>query len=143
MKTYKQFMTEALPALLAAPALAKTAGAIMTGAGAAGLLMKARRQGEGGRSKPVDYGQGGTAKPRTKNLQRPSGKMSAADAQRRQAAADRRAAARERAQERSSSPQVSEPKPQVQPKKDTGGQKVDPRLERAAGQVLDRIRKGQ
>ena len=139
MKTYKEFIAEALPALLAAPAVAKAAGAAMAGVGAAGLLMKSRRQG----SQPADYGQERSTTSRGKSIQRPSGKMGAADRQKRQAAADRRAAARERAQERSSSPQVSEPKPQVQPKKDTGGQKVDPRLERAAGQVLDRIRKGQ
>jgi hypothetical protein len=99
MKTYKQFMSEALP-LLAAPALAKTAGAIMTGAGAAGLLMKATKQGQGGRSQPTDYGQGGTAKPRTKNVQRPSGKMTAADAQKRQAALDRKAEAKLRVKDK-------------------------------------------
>ena len=140
MKTYKQFMSEALP-LLAVPALAKTAGAIMTGAGAAGLLMKATKQGQGGRSQPTDYGQGGTAKPRTKNVQRPSGKMTAADAQKRQAALDRKAEAKLRAQEGGSSSQVSEPKPTAKPK--SSGEKVDPRLERAAGQVLDNIRRGK
>jgi hypothetical protein len=137
MKTYKQFMTEALPALLAAPAVAKAAGAAMAGVGAAGLLMKSRRQG----SQPADYGQERSTTSRGKSTQRPSGKMGAADRQKRQAAADRRAAAKERAQERSSSSQVSEPKPTTKPK--PSGQKVDPRLERAAGQVLDRIRKGQ
>ena len=140
MKTYKQFMSEALP-LLAAPALAKTAGAIMTGAGAAGLLMNATKQGQGGRSQPTDYGQGGTATPRGKSVQRPSGKMTAADAQKRQAALDRKAEAKLRAQEGGSSPKVPEPKPT--PKSKTSGEKVDPRLERAAGQVLDNIRKGR
>ena len=75
MKTYKQFMSEAVPALLAAPALTKAVGAAMAGTGLAGMVMKATKQGQGGRSQPTDYGQGGTAKPRTKNVQRPTGKQ--------------------------------------------------------------------
>ena len=76
MKTYKQFMSEAVPALLAAPAIMKAAP-LVVGAGvkAAQSVMKATKQGQGGRSQPTDYGQGGTAKPRTKNLQRPTGKQ--------------------------------------------------------------------
>ena len=75
MKTYKQFMSEAVP-LLAAPAIMKAAP-LVVGAGvkAAQSLMKATKQGQGGRSQPTDYGQGGTAKPRTKNVQRPTGKQ--------------------------------------------------------------------
>ena len=38
-------------------------------------MMEATKQGQGGRSQPTDYGQGGTAKPRTKNVQRPTGKQ--------------------------------------------------------------------
>ena len=142
MKTYKQFMSEAVPALLAAPAIMKAAP-LVVGAGvkAAQSLMKATKQGQGGRSQPTDYGQGGTATPRGKSVQRPSGKMTAADAQKRQAALDRKAEAKLRAQEGGSSPKVSEPKPT--PKSKTSGEKVDPRLERAAGQVLDNIRKGR
>ena len=68
-------MSEAVPALLAAPALTKAVGAAMAGTGLAGMVMKATKQGQGGRSQPTDYGQGGTAKPRTKNLQRPTGKQ--------------------------------------------------------------------
>ena len=100
MKSYKQFMSEAVPALLAAPALTKAVGAAMAGTGLAGMVMKATKQGQGGRSQPTDYGQGGTAKPRTKNLQRPSGKMSAADAQKRQAALDRKAEAKLRTKDK-------------------------------------------
>tara|TARA_Y100000591_G_scaffold135416_2_gene116222 strand:- start:646 stop:1611 length:966 start_codon:yes stop_codon:yes gene_type:complete len=61
MKTYKQF-TEA--ALLAAPLaipVGKAIGAGLAATGLTGMIMQARRQGEGGRSQPVDYGQGGTA----------------------------------------------------------------------------------
>ena len=76
MKTYKQFMSEAVPALLAAPAIMKAAPLIVgAGVKAAQSVMKATKQGQGGRSQPTDYGQGGTAKPRTKNVQRPTGKQ--------------------------------------------------------------------
>ena len=75
MKTYKQFMSEAVPALLAAPAITKAVGAGLAATGLTGMIMKATKQGQGGRSQPTDYGQGGTAKPRTKNLQRPTGKQ--------------------------------------------------------------------
>ena len=75
MKT-KQFMSEAVPALLAAPAIMKAAPLIVgAGVKAAQSVMKATKQGQGGRSQPTDYGQGGTAKPRTKNVQRPTGKQ--------------------------------------------------------------------
>ena len=134
-------MSEAVPALLAAPAITKAVGAGLAATGLTGMIMQATKQGQGGRSQPTDYGQGGTAKPRTKNVQRPSGKMTAADAQKRQAALDRKAEAKLRAQEGGSSPKVPEPKPT--PKSKTSGEKVDPRLERAAGQVLDNIRKGR
>ena len=141
MKTYKQFMSEAVPALLAAPLITKAVGAGLAATGLTGMIMKATKQGQGGRSQPTDYGQGGTATPRGKSVQRPSGKMTAADAQKRQAALDRKAEAKLRAQEGGSSPKVSEPNPTPKPK--TSGEKVDPRLERAAGQVLDNIRKGK
>ena len=69
-------MSEAVPALLAAPAIMKAAPLIVgTGVKAAQSVMKATKQGQGGRSQPTDYGQGGTAKPRTKNVQRPTGKQ--------------------------------------------------------------------
>lgn len=104
MKTYSQFkehLHEAVPALLAAP-LALPALTFAAGAAAnyAKGVFAAKKQGEGRRSQPVDYGQGGTAKPRTPNVQRPSGKLSSAEVQRRQALDDRRAQAAERARER-------------------------------------------
>ena len=64
-----------MPALLAAPALTKAVGAGLAATGLTGMIMKATKQGQGGRSQPTDYGQGGTAKPRTKNVQRPTGKQ--------------------------------------------------------------------
>ena len=76
MKTYKQFVAEV--ALLAAPLavpVGKAIGAGLAATGLTGMIMQARKQGEGKRSQPVDYGQGGTAKPRTKNVQRPTGKQ--------------------------------------------------------------------
>lgn len=97
MKTFQQFqqdLQEFAPALapLAPYVLPATAAAL----GAAGLYF-AKKQGEGKRSQPVDYGQGGTATPRTPNVQRPSGKITSAENQRRQALQDRRDQARERA----------------------------------------------
>ena len=71
MKTYKQFVAEAAP-LLAAPMIMKGVGAGLAATGLAGMIMQARKQGEGKRAQPVDYGQeGDTAKPRTRNVQRP------------------------------------------------------------------------
>jgi Spy/CpxP family protein refolding chaperone len=96
VKTFQQFqqdLKEFAPALLAPYVLPAAAAAL----GAAGLIHQARKQGEGKRSQPVDYGQGGTATPRTPNVQRPSAKITAAENQRRQALEDRRAQARERA----------------------------------------------
>ena len=98
MKTFQQFQQDLQEF---APALAPLAPYVLPAAaaalGAAGLYF-ARKQGQGGRSQPVDYGQGGTATPRTPNVQRPSGKITAAENQRRQALEDRRAQARERAE---------------------------------------------
>ena len=76
MKTYKQFVAEAVP-LLAAPMIMKGVGAGLAATGLAGMIMQARKQGEGKRAQPVDYGQeGDTAKPRTRNVQRPVGRRS-------------------------------------------------------------------
>jgi len=81
MKSYARFkkdLTEAVP--LAAPLLAPLVPKILGGAAAAvglgGMIHQATKQGEGGRSQPADYGQGGTATPRTPNVQRPAGKVS-------------------------------------------------------------------
>ena len=94
MKTYKQFVAEAVPALLAAPALTKAVGAGLAATGLTGMIMQARKQGEGRRSQPVDYGQGGTATPRGKSVQRPTGRSPRATYRERM-----RARQRQRAQE--------------------------------------------
>ena len=80
MKSYARFkkdLTEAVP--LAAPLLAPLVPKIVGGAAAAiglgGMIHQATKQGQGGRSQPADYGQGGTSKPRGKNVQRPTGKQ--------------------------------------------------------------------
>ena len=63
--------------------------------------MQARKQGEGKRSQPVDYGQGGTATPGPGvNTRRTHRKDRSAQRQADQAREDRRAEARQRAQER-------------------------------------------
>ena len=66
MKSYARFkkdLTEAVP--LAAPLLAPLVPKILGGAAAAvglgGMIHQATKQGQGGRSQPADYGQGGTA----------------------------------------------------------------------------------
>ena len=86
MKTYQEFREAAA---LAAPLVGlgvRAAAPFVTGAvGAAANLMKAKQ-----------------TQPRTPNLQRPSGKITAADAQKRQALQDRRAAAAERNRQRES-----------------------------------------
>ena len=97
MKTFQQFqqdLHEFVPAL--APLAPYVLPAAAAALGAAGMYL-AKKQGEGKRSQPVDYGQGGETKARTPNVQRPSAKLTAAELQKRQAAADRKAAARERA----------------------------------------------
>ena len=88
-------MSEAAP-LLAAPLVAP----LVVGAGVKALdyVMKARKQGEGRRSQPVDYGQGGTATPRGKNVQR--GRLNANDAYNRAKREERKKEAQRRARER-------------------------------------------
>ena len=144
MKSYARFkkdLTEAVP--LALPLLAPLAPKIIAGTamavGLGGMIHQATKQGQGGRSQPADYGQGGTAKPRGKSVQRPSGKVPSAELQRRQAIQDRKDEAKLRAQEGRGTQRVVEPTPTpaVKPKRE----KVDPRLERAADQVLRDLRK--
>jgi len=108
MKTYNQFkedLQEAVPlAIMAAPMLPKILGGAAALAGGLGLVHQATRQGQGGRSQPVDYGQGGTATPRTPNVQR--GRLSSNDAYNRAKEAEKKAARREeqqRARERKAS----------------------------------------
>ena len=88
-------MSEAAP-LLAAPLVAP----LVVGAGVKALdyVMKARKQGEGRRSQPVDYGQGGTATPRGRNVQR--GRLNANDAYNRAKREERKKEAQRRARER-------------------------------------------
>jgi hypothetical protein len=93
MKSYARFkkdLTEAVP--LAAPLLAPLVPKIVGGAAAAvglgGMIHQATKQGQGGRSQPADYGQGGTAKPRGKSVQR--GKLSSNDAYNRAKAEEKR-----------------------------------------------------
>ena len=102
MKTFQEFqkdLHEVAPALLAAP-LALPALTFAAGAAANYLkgVYQAKRQGEGGRSQPVDYGQGGTTKPRTPNVQR--GRLSPNDAYNRQKKEERKAEAQRRAREK-------------------------------------------
>ena len=94
MKTYKQFMVEAVP-LIAAPLAPLVVGA---GVKALDYVLKARKQGEGKRSQPVDYGQGGTATPRGKSVQR--GRLNSNDAYNRAKREERKKEAQRRARER-------------------------------------------
>ena len=134
-------MSEAVPALLAAPAIMKAAP-LVVGAGvkAAQSLMKATKQGQGGRSQPTDYGQGGTAKPRTKNLQRPTGKQPKAsykDRLRAQQKADRL----ER-QQSSGSSQIGPSAAKEAEKAAEARAKNDPRTSRLRGTIADRMARG-
>ena len=94
MKTYNKFkedLQEAVPlAIMAAPMLPKILGGAAALAGGLGLVHQATRQGQGGRSQPVDYGQGGTAQPRTPNVQRPVRREPKADYRARQKAAQKK-----------------------------------------------------
>ena len=92
MKTYKEFKEAAI---LAAPLAPLVVGA---GVKALDYIMKARKQGEGRRSQPVDYGQGGTATPRGKSVQR--GRLNPNDAYNRAKREERKQEAQRRARER-------------------------------------------
>ena len=92
MKTYKEFKEAAI---LAAPLAPLVVGA---GVKALDYIMKAKKQGEGRRSQPVDYGQGGTAIPRGKNVQR--GRLNPNDAYNRAKREERKQEAQRRARER-------------------------------------------
>ena len=76
----------------------KGVGAGLAATGLAGMIMQARKQGEGRRSQPVDYGQGGTATPRGKSVQR--GRLNSNDAYNRVKREERRKEAQRRARER-------------------------------------------
>ena len=94
MKTYKQFVAEVVALAPLAIPVGKAIGAGLAATGLTGMIMQARRQGEGKRSQPVDYGQGGTATPRDKSVQRPTGRRPRATYRERM-----RARQRQRAQE--------------------------------------------
>ena len=119
MKTYKEF-TEA--AALAIPAAMKMAPYVIPAAGAAANIFKGMMQSD--------------ASDKFKARQR-GGRITAGEAQRRQAREDRKAEARRRAREN-----ATKDKPTVEnvPTAKKQKEKVDPRLERAAGQILDRLK---
>ena len=101
MKTYKQFVAEVVALAPLAIPVGKAIGAGLAATGLTGMIMQARRQGEGKRSQPVDYGQGGTATPGPgRSTQRTHRKDRSAQRQADQAREDRRAEARLRAKER-------------------------------------------
>lgn len=120
MKTYKEFKEAAA---LALPAL-KAAGYVIPALGAGANILKGMMQSD--------------ASDKFKARQRPGRTSSAADRQRRQAREDRRAEAQRRARE--NTPKKKEVEPTIPTAKKEKKQKVDPRLERAAGQILDRLR---
>ena len=121
MKTYKKF-NEA--AVLALPAL-KAAPYVIPALGAGANILKGMMKSD--------------ASDRFKARQR-GGRLSPGEAQRRQAREDRRAEAQRRARENTP---VSKPNTENVPTaKKPDREKVDPRLERAANQVIDSLRKG-
>ena len=121
MKTYKKF-NEA--AVLALPAL-KAAPYVIPALGAGANILKGMMKSD--------------ASDRFKARQR-GGRLTPGEAQRRQAREDRRAEAQRRARENTP---VSKPNTENIPTtKKPDREKVDPRLERAANQVIDSLRKG-
>ena len=120
MKTYKKF-NEA--AVLALPAL-KAAPYVIPALGAGANILKGMMKSD--------------ASDRFKAKQR-GGRLSPGEAQRRQAREDRRAEAQRRARENTP---TNKPVENVPTAKKPDREKVDPRLERAANQVIDSLRKG-
>ena len=120
MKTYKKF-NEA--AVLALPAL-KAAPYVIPALGAGANILKGMMKSD--------------ASDRFKARQR-GGRLSPGEAQRRQAREDRRAEAQRRARENTPK---NKPVENVPTAKKPDREKVDPRLERAANQVIDSLRKG-
>ena len=120
MKTYKEF-NEAVA--LAIPAAIKMAPYVIPAVGAGVKIMQQVMQSD--------------ASDKFKARQR-GGRLTPGEAQRRQAREDRKAEAQRRARE--NSPKRKEVEPNVQTPKKPEREKVDPALERAAGQILDRLR---
>ena len=122
MKTYKEFNEAAalvLPALKAAPY-------VIPALGAGANILKGMMQSD--------------ASDRFKARQRPGRTSSVSDRQREQARQDRRAEAQRRARE--NDPKRKEVEPTIQSPNKPAREKVDPRLERAANQVIDSLRRG-
>ena len=120
MKTYKQF-NEA--AVLALPAL-KAAPYVIPALGAGANILKGMMKSD--------------ASDRFKARQR-GGRLTPGEAQRRQAREDRRAEAQRRARENTPK---DKPVENVPGANKPAREKVDPRLERAANQVIDSLRRG-
>ena len=121
MKTYKEFKEAAA---LALPAL-KAAPYVIPALGAGANILKGMMQSD--------------ASDRFKARQR-GGRLSPGEVQRRQAREDRRAEAQRRARENTP---VSKPNTENVPTSNKPArEKVDPRLERAANQVIDSLRRG-
>ena len=122
MKTYKEF-NEA--AALAIPAAMKVAPYVIPALGAGANILKGMMQSDASDS--------------FRARQR-GGRLSPGEVQRRQAREDRRAEAQRRARENTP---VSKPNAENVPTtKKPDREKVDPRLERAANQVIDSLRRG-
>ena len=122
MKTYKKF-NEA--AVLALPAL-KAAPYVIPALGAGANILKGMMKSD--------------ASDKFKARQRPGRTSNVSDRQREQARQDRRAEAQLRARE--NTPKRKEVEPTIPTSNKPAREKVDPRLERAANQVIDSLRKG-
>ena len=122
MKTYKEF-NEAVA--LAVPAAIKMAPYVIPAVGAGVKIMQQVMQSD--------------ASDKFKARQR-GGRLTPGEAQRRQAREDRRAEAQRRARE--NDPKRKEVEPTIQSPNKPAREKVDPRLERAANQVIDSLRRG-
>lgn len=131
MKTYKEFNEAAalvLPALKAAPY-------VIPALGVGANILKGMMQSSMLKSDASD---------RFKARQR-GGRLTPGEAQRRQAREDRRAEAQRRARENTSATAGTVSKPNTEnipTAKKPDREKVDPRLERAANQVIDSLRRG-
>ena len=121
MKTYKEFKEAAA---LAIPAAMKVAPYVIPALGAGANILKGMMQSD--------------ASDRFRARQR-GGRLSPGEVQRRQAREDRRAEAQRRARENTPK---DKPVENVPTSNKPAREKVDPRLERAANQVIDSLRRG-
>ena len=122
MKTYKQFKEAAA---LAIPAAMKVAPYVIPALGVGANILKGMMQSDASDS--------------FKARQRPGRTSSVSDRQREQARQDRRAEAQLRARENTPK---DKPVENVPTSNKPAREKVDPRLERAANQVIDSLRRG-